>query len=231
VGVQGLLDIMQPGIRAVQRNWAPFLLIQAAAAVLVSCYYHFELVRAAAQAVSNVKHEFGELFVIASGAIAGGVVPQIAKIATKQTKRIDRSFWKDTLYTGFVFAVLAMMVDAFYKVQTLLFGTGIDLGTLIKKTSVDMFVVSPALFVPTGMFLFYARQNKFKTNRIGRAFSWSFYRAYAIPTLPLNVAFWTPMVMCVYALPSALQFPFAQLAEGAWSLIFVFIAADAGGAF
>jgi len=220
---------MQPGIRAVKRNWAPFLLIQAVAAITVVCYYHFESFRVAARSVSDAKREWGELFVIVSGAAAGGILPQIAKLATHQTRKIDRKFWEETFYVGFVFATLAVQIDFFYKLQAIVFGTSIDVLTLAKKTSVDMFVVSPLLFVPWGMFLLHAWQNNFRWSAVKRAFTWQFYRAYVVPTMPLNWAFWIPMVLCVYALPTALQFPFAQIAEGAWSLIFVFIAADAAG--
>jgi hypothetical protein len=228
-GVEQIFEIMQPGIRAVQRNWAPFLLIQAAAAVLVVCYYHFETVRIAAKIVCDARQHWGELYIVTSGAIAGSVLPQVAKVITGQTKQINRRFWTDSLYIAFVFAVLAALVEPFYRLQGVIFGHGIDIITLLKKMSLDMFCVSPLFFVPTGMFLFYARQNCFQLARLRQGFSWRFFRAYAVPTLPLNLAFWGPMVLCIYALPSALQFPFSQLVQGAWSLIFVFIANDAGG--
>jgi hypothetical protein len=223
-----LIDIMRPGIRAVRRNWAPFLLIQIIAATLVVAYYHFESVRSVAKSISDAKHAWGELFVIVSGAIAGGVLPQIAKIVTGKVKKIDRFFVADTLYNGFVFAVIAMVVNVFYTVQAEIFGTGIDITTLVKKTIVDMLFFSPFCAAPVGMFLLYARQSQFKIDRVRRAFSFWFYRAYVLPTLPPNWAYWAPVVLCVYALPSDLQFPFAQLAEGAWSLLFVFIAGEAG---
>jgi len=222
-----LLEIMKPGWLAVKRNWAPFLLIQSFAAALVVSYYHFGPVRLIAHDISRFKQHYGELFVIVSGAAAGGLLPQAAKAVTRQVERIDRKFWKDTLYIGFVFAFVAVEVNSFYQLQTYLFGNRIDIITLVKKTSFDMFVFTPAIVVPSAMGLFFARSNGFKANSLARIFTWSFFRSYVVTTLPINWAFWIPVVVCVYSLPLELQFPFAQLAEGAWSLIFVFIAGEA----
>lgn len=220
-------EILRPGLRAVKRNWAPFLLIQAIAAVLVISYYHFDAVRHFARSISELKRDGGILYVVVSGALAGGVFPQVAKIITGKVRRLDKAFWADTFYVGFVFAVLAVMVNTFYQIQTFLFGSNHDIVTLVKKMLLDMLVVSPILFVPTGMYLLHARRVGFRADRLRAALSWSFYRAYVIPTMPANLAFWVPMVLLVYALPTDLQFPFAQLAEAAWSLLFVFIAGEA----
>jgi hypothetical protein len=121
-------------------------------------------------------------------------------------------------------------VDIFYRYQAVMFGTGIDVATLVKKTSMDMFVVSPIIFVPTGMLLLHLKNSHFRVGSLREALTWKFYRAYVVPTMPYNWAYWIPVVLCVYALPTVLQFPFAQLAEAAWSLLFVFIASEVGEA-
>ena len=220
-------NLLAPGFRAIRRNWAPILLIQFIGFSLVIAYYRSLGVREFAQGIRHLKESGGVIFVIVSGAMAGGILPQIAKVITGRAGRIDIQFWKDTAFSGFVFALIGLEVDAFYKCQTVFFGTGADPITLIKKTALDMFVLTPILFNPTGMVLFHARAVNFRLIRVREALSWPFYRAWVVPTLPFNWAFWIPVVLCVYSLPEALQFPFSQISEACWSIFFVFMANEA----
>jgi hypothetical protein len=220
-------ELFQPGNRALRRNWAPILLLQILAAALVVSYYRFDGVRLAAKSIGDLKKAGGVPFVLMVGALSGGLIPQSAKAVVGQVHQLNRAFWMDTLYGGFVFAIIALEVNAFYLEQGVIFGTGAGALTLAKKTCFDMFVVSPLIFSPTGMFLFHARKVGFRASRMTEAFSWKFYRNWVIPTLPINWAFWIPIVICVYSLPSDLQLPFSQIAEACWSLVFIFIAKEA----
>ncbi len=214
-------------MRAIRKNWLPMLAIQIVAFLLVLSYFRFESVRNATASIARAKDSGGELFVILAGACAGGVIPQIAKIVTGKAGRIDRAFWEDSAFAALLFAAIAVQVDAFYRCQVIFFGAGKDPATLLKKTSLDMFVMAPLLFNPFAMLMLHARQTGFKFEGLRKGFSWWFYRSRVLPTLPVNWAFWIPILLCVYSLPSLLQFPFAQLAEACWSLVFIFIAEDA----
>jgi hypothetical protein len=222
-----LRELLRPGFQAIRKNWLPMLLIQVIAFLLVFSFYRFESVRAATAWISRAKESGGELFVIVAGACAGGVIPQIAKTITGKAGRIDRLFFEDSAYAALVFAVMAVQVDALYRCQIVFFGAGHDPATLAKKTTLDLFFFSPLLFNPVAMLMMHARQTGFKLSGLRDAFRWSFYSSRVLPTLPINWAFWIPILLCVYSLPSLLQFPFAQLAEACWSLVFLFIAEDA----
>jgi len=222
-----LSEVFGPGIRAIRKNWLPMLLIQLVAFLIVFCYFHSEAVRLATESVARAKESGGELFVILAGACAGGVIPQIAKIVTGKAGRLDRLFWEDSAYAALLFAMIGIQVDAFYRCQVVFFGAGQDPVTLAKKTALDMFVAAPIVFNPFAMLMLHFRQVGFKLAGLSKAFSWSFYKTRVLPTLPANWAFWIPILLCVYSLPSLLQFPFAQLAEACWSLVFIFIAQDA----
>lgn len=222
-----LVEILRPGFLAVRRNWLPMLILQLLALALVIAYYQFPSVRDAVRIVSSIKESGGVWFALISGAVAGGVLPQIAKIATGRVVGLDSEFWAETAYSAFVFAIIGVEVDTFYRWQTVWFGNGIDGLTLVKKTALDMFVFSPILFVPTGMILFHLRSVKFHRRRIREIFTWPFYKLWVLPLLPFNWAFWIPVVMCVYSLPDTLQFPFSQISEACWSIFFVFMANEA----
>lgn len=213
----------QPGIQAVKSYWAPFLLIQGLAACLVLAYYRFPAAQAATESLQQLKQGGGLAFSFISGAIAGGVLPQAAKLVTGKA-RLDRAYLKDTLFIAFVYSIVGVQVDLFYHLQGVLFGNGIDLRTLLSKNVLDMAVASPVVFIPTAIVLFEWRKASFSAPRLIGAFGWEFYVAKVVPTLIPCWAFWIPMLFAVYAMPPNLQFPLAQLLEAAWCLLFVFMA-------
>ena len=221
------LNIFQPGIRAVRENWAPILVLQTLAIIMVASYYNVAAVRTFAESVSRLKESGGVIFVLISGSIAGGFLPQLATACVGTPRGVTLASLKDAAYNGFVFAIIAVEVNAFYGLQNHLFGTSVDPATVTKKILFDMFCFSPLLFNPTGMLLLHARSVRFKPREMVKALRWSFYRDWVLPTQPLNLAFWIPIVACVYSLPQSLQFPFSQVSEACWALMFVFIAKEA----
>jgi len=167
------------------------------------------------------------LFVVATGFMAGGLLPMLAKIVTRKVRIADPSFWGDLVFNGFVYAIVAIEVDALYRTQAYIFGTGIDAATLIKKNLVDMGLFSPFLSMPTAVGLFEWRKSSFSLKALREEVSFRFFKQKVATALIPCWGFWIPMLFCVYALPPNLQFPFAQLGEASWCLLFVFIATEA----
>lgn len=219
-----LRDATAPGIAAVKHNWAPFVMMQALAATLVIAYYRSEGLRSATESLQRLKETGGLPFVILCGAFAGGVLPLFAKVVTGKVKNYGRELWLDALFNGFVYAIIALQINWFYGVQSALFGNGIDLLTLVKKNTLDMAVFSTVLSIPTAILLFEWRKAGFSGKALLAELSPRFYGAKVVPALIPCWAFWIPMLMCVYALPPSLQFPFSQLGEASWCLLFIFIA-------
>lgn len=205
-------------------HWPPFLLIQVAAAALAFAYYGSPGLQAVAAHIMRWKEAGGLPFAFAVGVMAGGVVPEIAKTLTGRLRSFDRAWLSKAAFTGMVYGIVATEVDVFYRGQAVLFGDGRDPLTLAIKTAVDMFLFSPLLCVPTAVLLFRWRKRGYSFRNGGRAFSWRFYRARVLPAMVPCWAFWIPILLCVYAMPTNLQFVFAQMAEAAWSILFVFIA-------
>jgi hypothetical protein len=211
----------QPGIRALKQNWLPIIVLQALAAALVFSYYHSTRLHAWTGAIQSLKERQGLWFAVYAGAIAGGLLPQAAKWVTGK-ENLNRTFWSTMAFHGCVFAFLGIEVDLFYRFQTELFGGSIDVLTLVKKDAFDMFIFSPLISMPTIMAPFALRGGY----AVRHLFSREFYREKIVTGLLPCWAFWIPMLMCVYALPSSLQFPFAQIAEACWSLVICFIATE-----
>ncbi|MBS1718020.1 MAG: hypothetical protein JSS72_09855 [Armatimonadetes bacterium] len=213
----------RPGLRALKKHLAPFILIEALGAALVIAYYRSESLRAAMEVVQDWKVRGGLLFVVVAGGFAGGVLPNLAKAVTGLVKKLDRAFWMEVFFAGFVYAIIGVEVDALYKLQATMFGTGIDIGTLAKKNAFDMLIFTPFASIPT----VYACYD-LRALRSVRAF-WASWRTAGFAERVLSAlfpawAYWVPMLLCVYSLPSTLQYSFAQVAEGAWCLIMISVA-------
>lgn len=218
-------DASALGVAAVKHGWAPMLLIQILAGALVGAYYWSPSLRDALTGLERLKEHGGPLFDLLAGAIAGGLIPQIAKLVTGKA-RFSRAFFGDTLFNAFVYAIVALQVDYFYQLQGALFGNGIDIATLIKKNVVDMFLFAPLISIPTAVLLFEWRKARVSGRPLSERLGPLFVRSKIMPAMIPCWAFWIPMLFCVYSMPRNLQFPLAQLAEASWAVLFIFIATD-----
>lgn len=217
-----------PGLAAVRSHWAPFLAIQVAAAALVVVYAQTPAVREWCVSIERVKVAGGVPFAFLAGAVAGGIIPEIAKAVTGRMGRPTREWLSASSFNAFVYALVGVQVDLFYRFQTWCFGSGTDAKTLIVKTAVDMAIFTPVLSIPLAVMLFEWKRVGFDLRRMGPAFTGRFYLSSIVPALIPCWAFWIPILICVYSLPTNLQFVFALLAEAAWSILFVFIATNGG---
>lgn len=220
----GLKRLMAPGISAIREHWQPFLLIQLGAAALVFAYHFVLKLQQAVHIIGELKVAGGIPFAFAAGALAGGFIPEVAKLITGRLRKFSRSWLAQTSFNAFAYGIVGVQVEQFYRLQSWLFGDGNDVLTLTIKTIVDMGLFSTLISIPTAVVLYEWRKLDFDGKRLLRSISSNFYRTKVAPALLMCWAFWIPILFCVYSLPADLQFPFSILAEAAWSILFVFIA-------
>ena len=221
---EGLLGA---GKRAIRQYARPFLLIQAAAVGLVVAYQASATVRAACATLAEVKRAGGLPFSAAAAAVAGGLLPEVAKLVAAPRRGLLRGRGGEVAFNTVFFALNGVVVDLFYRLATVLFGAVATPGTVVEKVAFDQFVFSPTwLYVIVVLFTW--RQNHFSFAATRAAVDRRFYRRRVLPLLLPNWCFWMPMTSIIYALPANLQFLLFVLALAAWSLIMVFIAAGAG---
>lgn len=211
------------GTAAIRKFWRPFLLIQSAAVLLVLAYHFSQSVRAACEVVGVWKTSGGLPFAAASAAIAGGLLPEIAKALTDRRLGGLRGRGGEIAFNLAFFALDGVVIDLFYRFAAWLFGSQASLRTVIAKTAFDQFAFTPIWSALIAL-LFLWRQRGFSLAATRPALRGGFYRARVVPLLIPNWFFWIPMVSIIYALPSPLQFTLFVPALGAWSLIMVFIA-------
>lgn len=224
--VNALRQALAPSVRTVRRNWRPMAVIQAVAVVLVVAYYQSPSLQAWAEGVGRMKVAGGFLFAFVAGLIAGGVVPEVARILTGKIARPYGPQAGRAAWAAIVYGVVGLQVDALYRVLALAFGTGTDPVTALKKTAFDLLVFTPFLSIPTAVALLAWYRDGFASSFWRRAIGRAFYRDQVLASLPLCWSYWGPVLVCTYSLPFSLQFPFAILMESAWSVLFVSLVVD-----
>jgi hypothetical protein len=217
------------GLRAVRRFWRPFLLIQSAALLLVVAYHGSDAVRAACATAARWKAQGGLPFSALVGAIAGGLLPELAKLVAGRGRAELRGRGGTVAFNVAFFAFDGILIDRLYRFEAVVFGRDARLAVVAAKVAFDQFVFSPLWSVAIAV-LFLWRARRFSFAATAPALGRGFLRARVLPLIVPNWCFWIPMVSIIYALPVALQFLLFVLVLAAWSLIMVFIAEGDGDA-
>jgi hypothetical protein len=209
------------GLRAARANLVPALVIQAAVVSVVLAYYLWEPARAWLERLAEFKRGGGYLFSLAAGALAGGMLPELLTVAAFQRWRVRRENWDALAFGACFWGLMALVVDLFYRLQTFIFGPGVDVATVLRKAAFDQFVFTPFLTIPLTVVVFEWRHAGYRFG--GVALGRGFYRLKVLPAVVSGLGFWLPVVAFVYSLPLPLQFPLFTLALTLWVMLFTWI--------
>ena len=211
------------GAAALRRFWRPFLLIQTGAALLAIAYRVSVPFREACALAAAWKTAGGLPLSAGISALAGGLLPEVAKLAADRGRSTLRGRGGEVLFNTAFFAFDGVVIDLLYRGEARLFGGTAQLSTVVEKVAFDQFVFSP-LWSALIVLLFLWRQRGYSLAATLPAVGPGFYQSRVVPLIVPNWLFWIPMVSIIYALPVALQFLLFVPALAAWSLIMVFIA-------
>jgi len=220
---EAAISPLAAGAAALRRFWRPFLLIQSGAALLAIAYRVSVPFREACALAAAWKTAGGLLLSAAISALAGGLLPEIAKLAADRGRSTLRGRGGEVLFNTAFFAFDGVVIDLLYRGEARLFGGTAQLSTVVEKVAFDQFVFSP-LWSMLIVLLFLWRQRGYSWAATRPAIGPGFYQSRVVPLIVPNWLFWIPMVSIIYALPVALQFLLFVPALAAWSLIMVFIA-------
>ena len=193
---------------------------------LVLAYYWFEPARLWLEQLAGAKLRLGYLFSFIAGAIAGGIMPEILKVAVFQRGRIHRENWRNLLFGICFWGVSSMIVDSFYRLQAAIFGSHADFSTVMTKVFVDQFVYNPIWAAPWGVAAFEWKNQGYRFGGLSRVFTGSFYKEKTLPALVATWGVWIPVVSMVYSLPSLLQIPLFSLALTFWAILFTWMSVN-----
>ena len=215
---------LRSGVRAARQNLVPGLILQTLGVILVVSYYNSELIASALNSLGELKQRHTIPFAFISTALFGSIVPWTA--AALFTPQNHRSPLRHLPWLVLYWGYSGVQVNYFYELQAVLFGTGTDVWTIIKKTSFDQFVFSVLIAVPqmTMAYLYIGKDLSWQRTR--DALKEKSFLERAIPVLIGNLGVWLPAISIIYLFPLPLQLPLANLVLGFWCLLLTFFSND-----
>jgi hypothetical protein len=215
------------GLAGMRQNLKPGIVLWVVGAAILAGYWLWPAARPAYDTAARWKSDGGYGFSAISGGLCGGVVPFLFLWATGRiaagriavTALFLTIFW---IYRG-------IEVDAFYRFQAVLFGTGTDAATVAKKTLFDMAVYAAFWANPTTLlayFWFFDSGGDWRRFRAGLSRELFTVR---LPALVMSAwAVWGPTVCIVYSLPPSLQMPVFCIVLCFWVLLVSAVTAPRG---
>lgn len=210
-----------PGLQAVRDHWPPFLAIQVCIVLAVVAYYQIPAFAEFAGTLARIKTAGGLPFSFITTIIAGAVLPEMFKAATRDGRRLG---WPEFLYMCLVFGGNGVIVDLFYQFQGHLFGNDSSLKTVAIKVFFDQAFASWLMFMPYFMLMVLWRRVGFRFHALRQELKERPLYRQMWPMLVVGWAFWIPALCGIYAMPGKLQFVLFLFVEAAWALIIVHVA-------
>ena len=219
-------EFSAPLRRGVLANLVPGVILQVFALGLVLGYYFVPAFRAPFDTVGAWKQQGGYQFSAISTAIFGGLIPfvilwfsgLVERRAALPTLLFYVGFW---LWKG-------AEVDAFYRAQAALFGSGSSLSVLLPKIFVDQFVYNPLWAAPTQALCFLWKDSGFSFRTLKIKLEEQALTMRIAIILVSTWVVWIPAVAIIYSLPGALQVPLFNLVLCFWSLLLSFVSRGLG---
>ena len=205
IGNRNLKQRIGEGIRV---NLIPGLVLWALGGNLVIIYYMGEFSRPWFNEIISLKETYGFAYSAVSTCIFGGLIPYIFMQLTGRDRL--KGFGSGVISLGY-WAIRGIDVDAFYRLQAMVFGTEVDLLTIIAKVLVDQFVYCVVWASPITALFYTWREAGFSLKQWKGNKTWSeLFDMILIFTVTTWVV-WIPGTAIIYSLPSPLQIPLFNL--------------------
>ena len=188
-----------------RENRVPCLALNVIVITLVGSYYQVPAVAAVWEAVGAFKLKWAYAFSLGSTIFAAALLPSLVQLVMGTLPPEGR--WKRVGLLSLFWGYRGMEIDWFYQVQGWLFGTGNDATTLLKKVTLDQFVMSPLWFVPTVLIAMRWVDMGGSWARTRASLTREFWTRTCPTVMVTNWLVWIPTLALVYSLPPALQFP------------------------
>jgi len=218
-------------------NWIPAVVLSGFCFLLIILYYTVDSVSESFNSIADYKQQTGYAWAFFGTAICGGFIPWVVLvIRTKYQEHTSnvitelspaetkRNIYLEGAWLTVFWGYRGVEVDAFYRLQAIMFGDGNDPSVIAPKVFVDLIVyniVWAAHSVQAGYMIKDANFNC-------RVFLSKYNRNYFLYTIPsLLVAcwiVWLPVVTIVYSLPGPLQVPMFNVAVCFWGIALAIIA-------
>ncbi len=209
--------LWKEALGAIRTNFAPGLVLWVIASAVVFAYYAVPSSKDAFAVVAGWKAQGGFLFSIVSTGLFAGVIPFLFLWARRTTR--GGLTWGTFVFMTLFWAYRGLEIDAFYRLQGLVFGNEPTLGAVAAKVACDMFLYNVIWAANLQLLLYHWKNSGFRATAF-RGFPW---REYGVRRWPVALVstwvVWLPVVTLTYSLPANLQIPLFNLAACFWSLV------------
>ncbi|MFQ3241116.1 MAG: hypothetical protein ACI9JZ_000800 [Lentimonas sp.] len=214
--------VINPAWQGLRAYWPAILLIQGMSLCLVLSYYWISGTQAVFGRIAELKVELGITFAAVTTVFSGGVFPELLKrkFGPKGSPSLGDA---ELAHQFMMWAIVGVLVDRFYTLQSMVFGDGNDVTTLVVKVAMDQCLFTPFLCLPFITLWFLAREMNYSISRFRASVSLPVVRDRVLPMWATSLSFWPVMLLIVYSLPAALQFPLFLLGNSAFSILMIFI--------
>ena len=205
IGNRNLKQRIGEGIRV---NLIPGLVLWIMGVCLVAIYYFGEFSRPWFNQIIILKETYGFGYSAVSTCFFGGLIPYVFMQLTGRDRL--KGLGSGVIFLGY-WAIRGIDVDAFYRLQAMVFGTEVDLLTIVAKVLVDQFVYCVVWASPITAFFYSWREAGFSLKQWKGNKTWSeLFDMILIFTVTTWVV-WIPGTAIIYSLPSPLQIPLFNL--------------------
>jgi hypothetical protein len=211
------------GWEAARANVKPALVIQVMMAVLLAAYYLSPRAAAALSLLADYKQAHGTAFVVIAAVAAGAILPEFFLIVFFQRRCVHRQNLRDLAFTIPLWAVDGILVDWLYRLNAFWFGDVVTVPVVIAKICVDQFVYNTVIAAPSEVLVYGWKNCGISWASLRDVVRWDNYLEKVVPTLFATWAVWIPILVVVYSLPLALQFPLFSLALTFWVLLLIYM--------
>jgi len=207
------------GLDCARRLVLPGLLLVAAAAALVTSYYHVPAMRAWLDEIAVFRLRWGWGYSMVALGLCGGLIPFLYLHFHPATRAANPPL--HGLFFVAFWAYKGVEADAFYRLQSAVFGDAPQLATILPKMFVDQVVYNGLFAAPVAVLVYAWKDAGFRwAEPLADFRTPRWYYRRVLPVMLAVWAVWVPGVCCIYALPLALQVPFAALLNCFWVILF-----------
>jgi hypothetical protein len=211
------------GVAAAKALLVPGMVLWVTGLLVVLSYYFLPWAEGLFTTIAEWKTRFGFLFAAVSTAFFGGVLPfffQKLRLGVREPVT-----WSHLPFVTGYWAFRGIEVDAFYRLQALVFGDSSAAGVVIPKVLVDQFIYCPFWAIPTMVVVYLWKDSGFSYVRLRDRLGPRWYYRRVVPVMVSNWAVWLPAVALIYLLPQPLQLPLQNIVVCFWVLLLMFLTA------
>lgn len=204
-----LLELRNASLAGIRINLVPGIALWIVGITVIATYHFVDAATPVFERIAELKLTYGYLYSGAATAIFGGIIPFLYLRAVGKVP--EEKNWSWFLFFLVFWTWRGVEVDAFYRLQDLLFGNGTDARTIARKVAVDQFLYSAFWAAPILVIFYSWKEAGFSWNRLKKRIGRRMF-LFEIPSVLLSTwIVWIPAVAIIYSLPLPLQIPLFNL--------------------